>query len=162
MNCLSYLRDGKVKLPLTVTKDGFLLELGYYGVDGSDEENVDDSLITGSQAMQGLFHMDKVCASLKTSAVSLEISVASLVAEKDVILFVMLCIKKIKCVNHYCGSTSWSVLVKYSDPDYNVTERCINVSLDAVNVHLIKVGPKVQTISYNRLSDDVNITLTQI
>lgn len=37
---LSYLRDGRVKLPLTVTQEGLLLELDYYGVEGVDKKDI--------------------------------------------------------------------------------------------------------------------------
>jgi len=45
---LSYLRDGRVVLPLTASREGLMLELQYYGLDGVEKENIDDSLIRGS------------------------------------------------------------------------------------------------------------------
>ena len=42
---LSYLRDGRVVLPLTASREGLMLELQYYGLDGVEKENIDDSLI---------------------------------------------------------------------------------------------------------------------
>ena len=46
---LSYLRDGRVVLPLTASREGLMLELHYYGLDGVEKENIDDCLIRGSQ-----------------------------------------------------------------------------------------------------------------
>jgi len=46
---LSYLRDGRVVLPLTASREGLMLEFQYYGLDGVEKENIDDSLIRGSQ-----------------------------------------------------------------------------------------------------------------
>ena len=46
---LSYLRDGRVVLPLTASREGLMLELQYYGLDGVEKENIDDSLIPVSQ-----------------------------------------------------------------------------------------------------------------
>jgi len=157
---LNYLRDGgKVKLPLTVTKDGFLLELEYYCVDGIDERNVDDSLIMGSQIIHGLDHMNEVRASLEI--------------EGTAMLFAALCIKGIYHLDRCRRSEIWTVRVKALDPDYNLVATFINRTRDAartrdaihlhyngtqdaVNVHLIKVGLKVKEISY---TGDIVITL---
>ena len=45
---LSYLRDGRVVLPLTASGEGLMLELQYYGLDGVEKGNIDDSLIRGT------------------------------------------------------------------------------------------------------------------
>ena len=42
---LSYLRDRRVVLPLTASREGLMLELQYYGLDGVEKGNIDDSLI---------------------------------------------------------------------------------------------------------------------
>lgn len=52
---LNYLRDMKVSLPLTVTKDELLMELDYYGID-ADIDAIDDSLTQGIQNTQSLNH----------------------------------------------------------------------------------------------------------
>merc|ERR1719162_1261229 len=49
---LTYLRDGKVTLPLTAAKEALLSELEYYGVEGVDEKNVNDSLIKEAQTVE--------------------------------------------------------------------------------------------------------------
>ena len=46
---LNYLRDGRVVLPLTASREGLMLELQYYGLEGVEKENIDDSLIRGTQ-----------------------------------------------------------------------------------------------------------------
>ena len=46
---LSYLRDGRVVLPMTASREGLMLELQYYGIDRVEKGNIDDSLIRGSQ-----------------------------------------------------------------------------------------------------------------
>ena len=45
---LSYLRDGRVVLPLTASREGLILEFQYYGLDGVEKENIDDSFFSGS------------------------------------------------------------------------------------------------------------------
>ena len=52
---LSYLRDQKVSLPLTVTKEELLLELDYYNIDAYEGE-IDDSLTKGIQGTLSLNH----------------------------------------------------------------------------------------------------------
>jgi hypothetical protein len=44
---LSYLRDGKVSLPPTVTKDSLISDLQYYGVENIQEDKMDDYLVNG-------------------------------------------------------------------------------------------------------------------
>jgi len=52
---LSYLRDMRVSLPLTVTKDELLIELDYYNID-ANADVIDDSLTRGIQSTQSLNH----------------------------------------------------------------------------------------------------------
>ena len=52
---LNYLRDMKVSLPLTVTKEELLMELEYYGIDANIDA-IDDSLTQGIQSTQSLNH----------------------------------------------------------------------------------------------------------
>jgi hypothetical protein len=59
---LSYLRDKKISLPITVTKAAVLSELNYYCLD-YDKSAIDDSLTTGIQNIRTLnqgyqMHMD--------------------------------------------------------------------------------------------------------
>ena len=54
---LSYLRDGRVVLPLTASREGLMLELQYYGLYGVEKENIDDSLIRGLQSADGYLDM---------------------------------------------------------------------------------------------------------
>ena len=51
---LSYLRDGKVHLPFTVSKQALIDELSYYGVEGVGEVNISDK-IQGTMAAKA-FH----------------------------------------------------------------------------------------------------------
>ena len=128
---LNYLRDGNVKLPLTVTKDGFLLELVYYGVDGIDEKNVDDSLITASQATQGLVHVDKVCASLESL-------VKSLTVKKNAAQFAVLSLKHMKYGRF---RKCWQVNINSWGKDIDLAQ---TYKRDEVNAHLIKVGLEIK------------------
>ena len=57
LHVLSYLRDGRVILPLTASREGLMLELQYYGLYGVEKENIDDSLIRGSQRTKGYLDM---------------------------------------------------------------------------------------------------------
>ena len=52
---LSYLRDMRVSLPLTVTKDELLIELEYYNIN-ANADVIDDSLTRGIQSTQSLNH----------------------------------------------------------------------------------------------------------
>ena len=61
---LSYLRDKKVSLPITVTKKAVLEELAYYCVDDVDEESIDDSLTQGYLAAEGLVGMIRMIKTL--------------------------------------------------------------------------------------------------
>ena len=49
---LSYLRDKKVSLPITVAKAAVLSELNYYCVDDIEKGAIDDSLATGMQSIR--------------------------------------------------------------------------------------------------------------
>ena len=69
---LSCLRDGKIKLPLTTTKEGFIVELEYYGIECTNEADVDDSLIQEQQAMQLQDRVISVYNDLEISATDLE------------------------------------------------------------------------------------------
>ena len=72
---LSYLRDGRVALPLTASREGLMLELQYYGLDGVEKENIDDSLIRGSQCAD--IYIDMV-QGLKTKIIANQIENSTL------------------------------------------------------------------------------------
>jgi len=155
---LSYLRDGRVDLPLTIRKKGLLSELKYYGVEDVDDKDVDDGSI--SQIPLGIAHLRTICDSWKGSA--------------DALNFANLCIQKWHKIE--TSEETWNFSVdnvdlesfllhtgKFrewsSDSSSQVTVEC--------NAHLGKVGIQIMHITntivqygtYNVQNNTHNVTL---
>jgi len=150
---LSYLRDGKVKLPLTVTKEGFLAELQYYGVDEVCEENVDDSLIKGIQSAKG-FHngvieMNTFCASLRKKSRYLEKEENLLRRKRGCYEFSEMCIKR--WLSNVSGDLDFEFFVDKEEERtmYDITTKIYkssNTTFEICNENLKQVGLQLQDI----------------
>lgn len=131
---LSYLRDGRVDLPVTVAKNGLLLELAFYGVEGVDKANIDDSLVKGPQTAHAKVHMDEVCTSLEKMSNSA--------------LFARMCIKKWPTI--VSANNQWKFVVQQNEHDYSLT-KIVLTNLHQLradcNVHLKKVGLQIHNIN---------------
>jgi hypothetical protein len=65
---LSYIRDQKVSLPLTVSKKALLDELAYYGIDVGNEEDIDDGKARGVLAANSLLFSAELMQSVAYEA----------------------------------------------------------------------------------------------
>ena len=132
---LSYLRDGRVDLPVTVTKKGLLSELKYYGVEGVDDDNVDDSLIK-AQLPLGIAHIHTIFDSWKGTVVALNLA--------------NMCVKK--WFKSQLEEKNHKDLIYYIF--YMRTFEADGVPIPNIivdcNVHLGKVGIKIVAIKYQK------------
>jgi len=148
---LSYLRDGRVDLPVTVTKKWLLSELKYYGVEGVDDDNVDDSLIK-AQIPLGIANIHTICDSWKGTVVALNLA--------------NMCVKnwlkiQFEEKNHK-DLISFQLNMRTFEGDCDPIS---NILVDC-NVHLVKVGIQIVIIirvdtqdQLPRLLRDYEVTL---
>jgi len=140
---LSYLRDGRVDLPLTTTKKGLLAELAYYGVEGVNEKDVDDS-IQGPQALQGAGYL-KQCSS-------------SLMVLSESACLAKLCIDKWLATESIQENGSfkleYATMSTLFHEDTNIIFRHEKL-LQETNAHLSKVGLCVTDVRFKQIDSSV-------
>jgi len=139
---LSYLRDGRVKLPLTLTKEGFLSELEYYGLDNICEENVDDSLIKEVQTAQGFSNGKE----------KMEIMIDTLKRERYCVEFAQICIEY--WLSDDSKERKKTFIIKEDDDKTYLAADAVyendytHKTYDKCNEYLKKVGLFLQDIKY--------------
>lgn len=141
---LSYLRDGKVVLPLTATKKGLLLELTYYGVEGVDEKDMDDNVI---KEFQALSHYEQAHGYLKNVSDSL-LERSNILQERSKNL---LCAKE--CIDKTMGrdtrnlGNEWSFVLdkNYSFNSGNISQ--CDLELNKFGIKIVRHGGDFVTLT---------------
>ncbi len=147
---LAYLRDGKVTLPITESKEAFMMELAYYGIE-IHEEHIDEKHV----------HMTKSTHSMKTAVEDLRESITILEKESDRVRKNILCVELAidfitiylneiltenwnkgwndlgeKLNNHRSALSHLEQLKVLADDD--VVQRGVNSHLNTVGLHLVE------------------------
>lgn len=143
---LNYLRDGKVNLPLTVTKKGFLSELEYYGIAGVDLKLVDSSAPAGEALIHANKLFNEMCASLSKGAREAE-------SKAGIMMFAKFCIER--------SMTSGKSERQLEFNPVEVTEipRIPIGKERLVNEYLMQVGLKLTKYTHNGHYADITMTV---
>ena len=140
---LKYLRDIKISVPLTISKNDLLNELAYYGVKDVVKESIDDS---ESQSFHAVKYFNKGGQVMRDTLIRTRSEASDLNTKRCCLLVVADCIETYMHEGNHVERLNFTKNVfidSLSDDYFAVVYDTRETSIEICNKHLFKLGLRV-------------------